>query len=96
MKNEIVFCVGKEVDPNGLYNPKPSNNSSITINENAGSNITQSRPFAQSVRGNPSLVTQQSVAGPMKSTKVSADNRRGNLNYSASSFPLLLSYFSDS
>jgi hypothetical protein len=95
MKKKIFF-VGKEVDPNGLYNPKPSNNSSITINENTGSNITQSRPFAQSVRGNSTLVTQQSVAGPMKSTKTLADNRRGNLKSSISSFSMLLSHFSDS
>jgi hypothetical protein len=74
----IIFSVGKEIDPNGLYNPKPSSNSTAIMNENTGSNMTQSRPFAQSVRGHPTIVTQQSVAGTMKSTKTQVDNRRGN------------------
>jgi hypothetical protein len=80
MKQKFV-SLGKEIDPNGLYNPKPSTSSIAPMNENTGANsnfINQSRPFAQSVRGNPPLVSQQSVVGTLKSTKTQIENRRSN------------------
>jgi hypothetical protein len=40
--------------------------------------LSQTRPFAQSVRGNPTVL-QQPITGTLKSTKPQADNRRGNV-----------------
>jgi hypothetical protein len=39
---------------------------------------SQTRPFAQSVRGNPSVLPQPTSA-TLKSTKSQGDNRRGNV-----------------
>lgn len=71
---------GKEIDPNSLYNPKPS-----TMNDNTILNpslLTQPRPFAQSVRGNPSVAPQPTITTPTKTTKPpQVDNRKGNILY---------------
>jgi hypothetical protein len=87
----VDIWLGKEIDPNGLYNPKPSNN---TMNENNTSNanlFSQTRPFAQSVRGNPAVVQPPPTTGTLKSTKSHVDNRRGkikNRNFDIS-YPIL-------
>ncbi len=76
-----IYFVGKDIDPNCLYNPKPSNNSTVTMNDNTVSSAnlsSQTRPFAQSVRGNPSVLPQPTSA-TLKSTKSQGDNRRGNV-----------------
>jgi hypothetical protein len=78
---KLIFIVGKDIDPNCLYNPKPSNNSTVIMNDNTipgGSLLSQTRPFAQSVRVNPSVI-QQPITGTIKSTKTQVDNRRGNI-----------------
>jgi hypothetical protein len=78
----FVF-IGKDIDLNCLYSPKPSNNSTVTMNDNTASSsnlLSQTRPFAQSVRGNPTVSQQQpSTFSTLKSTKSQADNRRGNV-----------------
>lgn len=76
-KRFVCFCLGKDIDPNSLYNPKPS-----TMNDNTILNpslLTQTRPFAQSVRGNPSAAPPPPMLQPLKATKSQTDNRRGNI-----------------
>jgi len=87
--NQYVFFVfiGKDIDLNCLYSPKPSNNSTVTMNDNttsSGNSLSQTRPLAQSVRGNPTL-------GTLKPTKSQADNRRGNIQqiYFLFKYPIL-------
>lgn len=60
----VDIWLGKDVDPNCLYNPKP-------LNDNA---LHQNRPFAQSVRGTPSNVQP---TGTIRTTKTQADIRKG-------------------
>ena len=93
-REKKIWSLGKDIDPNGLYNPKPSNNSSLSMNENT--TITQARPFTQSVRGFPSTVSPPPpMTGTIKTTKPQIDPRRGNLTESSSIFYIRL-YFSDS
>jgi hypothetical protein len=50
----------------------------------SGNSLSQTRPLAQSVRGNPTL-------GTLKPTKSQADNRRGNIQqiYFLFKYPIL-------
>jgi hypothetical protein len=68
----VDIWLGKDVDPTCLYNPKPTSNSIVTMNDNTSS----SRPFTQSVRGNPPVLQP---TGTLKSTKSQVENRRSNL-----------------
>ncbi|CAF1075055.1 unnamed protein product [Adineta steineri] len=73
----VDIWLGKEIDPTCLYSPKPTTNSTATMADNStSSNIpsAQSRPFAQSMRGNPP-VSQQQQSSTLK-PKSQADNRK--------------------
>jgi hypothetical protein len=64
----VDIWLGKDVDPTCLYNPKPS---TVTMNDQ-----TSSRPFAQSIRGNPSVLPS---SGTLKATKTQSESRRSNV-----------------
>lgn len=73
----IDIWLGKDIDQNCLYSPKPSSNSIVTMNDNTS--FSQPRTFTQSVRGNPTLLQQSPTYGTLKPTKSQPDNRRGNI-----------------
>ncbi|CAM4913980.1 unnamed protein product [Rotaria socialis] len=75
----IDIWLGKNIDLTALYIPKPITNSAATMNDNTASSngsLSSSRPFAQSVRANPSVAQQPTLTGTLKPTKSHADNRR--------------------
>ncbi|CAF4608744.1 unnamed protein product, partial [Rotaria magnacalcarata] len=75
----IDIWLGKNIDLTALYIPKPITNSAATMNDNtasSNSSLSSSRPFAQSVRANPSVPQQPTLTGTLKPTKSHADNRR--------------------
>ena len=97
----IFASLGKEIDRTCLSNPKPSNNSTATMNDNAqstamGNNPTaQARLLSQSVRGNPPIsqqATAQTSLGTLKSSKAQGDSRRGERAESSESLSSSISF----
>ncbi|UJR09856.1 hypothetical protein I4U23_014078 [Adineta vaga] len=79
----VDIWLGKDVDSTSLYSPKPSTNpTQLTMAESIASNnnlTSPTRPFTQSVRGNPVNSQQQQqplTSGTLKATKSQADSRR--------------------